>query len=129
MENRNNILKELREVSPVVAELSHQVPYSVPAGYFEGLADRLLQLVKAGEAGTPVLPKANNPYQVPQGYFDGLANTMLQRVKAADTSLSPALQQANNNPYEVPQGYFDTLPAAILNRVKATAASTASAPA
>ncbi|WP_158085342.1 hypothetical protein, partial [Niastella vici] len=67
MENRKNILNELREISPVVAELGHQVPYTVPAGYFEGLAHQLLQLVKAGDAGSPVLPKANNPYQVPQG--------------------------------------------------------------
>jgi hypothetical protein len=120
-------LNELREISPVVAGIGHLVPYSVPAGYFEGLAGRLLQLVKADEASKPVLPKTNNPYQVPQGYFEGLANTILQRIKADDNvTLSPALQQANNNPYEVPQGYFDNLPAAILNRVKATAADNAS---
>jgi hypothetical protein len=119
MENRNNILKELREISPVVADISHLVPYAVPAGYFEGLAEQLLQLVKAGAASTPVLPKANNPYQVPQGYFEGLANSILQRVKADDTSLSPALQQANNNPYQVPQEYFEGLANNILQRVKA----------
>jgi hypothetical protein len=123
MENRNNILKELREVSPVVADISHQVPYKVPTGYFEGLAHQLLQLVKTSN---PVLPKANNPYQVPQGYFEGLANTILQRAKADDnTSLSPALQQAKENPYQVPQGYFENLPAAILNRLKATVADNA----
>jgi hypothetical protein len=98
MENRNNILNELREISPVVADIGHQVPYTVPAGYFEGLADRLLLLVKADQANTPVLPKTDHPYQVPQGYFEGLANTILQRVKADDNvTLSPALQQANNN--------------------------------
>jgi hypothetical protein len=117
MENRNNILKELREISPVVADISRQVPYKVPAGYFEGLADGLLQLVKTSN---PVLPKANNPYEVPQGYFEGLANSILQRVKADDnTSLLPVLQQANNNPYQVPQGYFEGLANTILQRVQA----------
>jgi hypothetical protein len=118
MENRNNILKELREISPVIADISNQAPYSVPAGYFEGLADRLLQLVKA-DGTSSVLPKANNPYEVPQGYFEGLANNILQRVKAEEAGLSPALQQANNNPYEVPQGYFEGLANNILQRVKA----------
>jgi hypothetical protein len=118
MENRNNILKELRDISPVVADISRQAPYAVPAGYFEGLANRLLQLVKAGETSS-VLPKANNPYEVPQGYFEGLANTILQRVKAEEVNISPALQQANNNPYEVPQGYFEGLANNILQRVKA----------
>ena len=118
MENRNNILKELREISPVVADISGQAPYAVPAGYFEGLANRLLQLVKADETSS-VLPKANNPYQVPQGYFEGLANNMLQRVKGEEVSISPTLQQANNNPYEVPQGYFEGLADNILQRIKA----------
>jgi hypothetical protein len=117
MENRNNILNELREISPVVAGISHQVPYSVPAGYFEELAGRLLQLVKAGEAGNPVLPKPNNPYQVPQGYFEVLASTILQRVIVEETS-TPVLPKTNN-PYQVPQGYFEGLANTILQRVKA----------
>jgi hypothetical protein len=117
MENRNNILKELREISPVVANISYQAPYTVPAGYFEGLPSQLLQLVKAMEA-TPVLPPANHPYQVPQGYFEGLANTMLQRVKGEEGTLSPALQQANNNPYQVPQGYFEGFANTVLQHVK-----------
>ena len=118
MENRNNILKELREISPVIADISHQGTYTVPTGYFEGLPGQLLQLVKAMEATTPVLPQANNPYQVPQGYFEGLANTILQRVKEEETTLSPTLQQANTNPYLVPQGYFEGLAYTVLQRVK-----------
>ncbi|OQP50929.1 hypothetical protein A4H97_03640 [Niastella yeongjuensis] len=117
MENRNNILNELRDISPVVADISYQAPYTVPAGYFEGLPSQLLQLVKAMEA-TPVLPPANQPYQVPQGYFEGLANTILQRVKGEEVTLSSALQQANNNPYQVPQGYFEGFADTVLQRVK-----------
>ena len=126
MENRNNILKELREISPVVADISGQAPYTVPAGYFEGLANQILQLVKADETSS-VLPKATNPYEVPQGYFEGLANNILQRVKGEEASLSPVLQQANNNPYEVPQGYFEGLADNILQRVKGEEVSLSSA--
>jgi len=117
MENRNNILNELREISPVVADISYQAPYTVPAGYFEELPTQLLQLVKAMDA-PPVLPPANHPYQVPHGYFEGLANTILQRVKGEEGALSAALQQANNNPYQVPQGYFEGFANTVLQRVK-----------
>jgi hypothetical protein len=122
MENRNYILSELREISPVVAEIGNQNPYTVPARYFEGLAGQLLQRIretaKADEAGAPVLPKTANPYQVPQGYFEGLAAQLLNRAKANDITLSPVLQQAGNNPYEVPQGYFEGLAGQLLQRVK-----------
>jgi major membrane immunogen (membrane-anchored lipoprotein) len=121
MENRNNILNELREISPVVAGIGHQIPYSVPAGYFEGFADQLLQLVKADQANTPVLPKADHPYQVPQGYFEGLADNILQRVKAEEVNAS-VLPKAIN-PYQVPQGYFEGLADNILQRVKADEAN------
>lgn len=121
MENRNNIQNELREISPVVADVSYQAPYMAPAGYFEGLAGQLLQLVKAMDATTPVLPQSSHPYQVPQGYFEAFANTVLQRVKQEETVLSSTLQQANNNPYQVPPDYFNNLPAIILNRAKSSA--------
>lgn len=125
MENRNNIQNELREISPVVADVSYQAPYVAPAGYFEGLADQLLQLVKAMDATTPVLPQSSHPYQVPQGYFEEFANTVLQRVKQEETVLSFTLQQANNNPYQVPADYFNNLPAIILNRAKSSATENA----
>jgi hypothetical protein len=118
MKNRDYILNELREISPVVAQIGGQNLYTVPAGYFEGLADQMLQLIKADEGNTPVLPQTINPYQVPQGYFDNLANELLKRVKA-DEVTSPLLQQAKNNPYQVPADYFEGLTGQILQRIKA----------
>jgi hypothetical protein len=109
------------EAPPVLPPAQH--PYQVPQGYFEGLANTILQRVKGEEATlSAALQQANNnPYQVPQGYFEGFANTLLQRVKEEETTLSSTLQQANNNPYQVPTDYFNNLPAIILNRVKTQA--------
>lgn len=118
MKNRVNILNELQEIGPVVATIGHQNPYTVPAGYFEGLADQVLQRIKADEADTPVLPSIPHPYEVPQGYFEGLADELLKRVKAGETT-SLLLQDAKNNPYQVPQGYFEGLADQVLQRVKA----------
>jgi hypothetical protein len=120
MENRTNILNELREISPVVAAISLQNPYTVPAGYFEGLAEQVLQRIQADEAPIlSVLPKAQHPFEVPAGYFEGLADQLLKRVKASSAHLSATLQQAKSNPYQVPQGYFETLPDQLLQHVQA----------
>ena len=118
MENRNYILNEVREISRVVAEIGHQNPYTVPAGYFEGLAGELLQRIKA-DMSTPVLPQTNNPYQVPQGYFEGLADKLLHRIKEEPHPIPLSLRRgAGGEVYEVPQGYFDTLADKLLQRIK-----------
>jgi hypothetical protein len=119
MENRINILNELREISPKLAEVTATTPYEVPAGYFDGLAGRILQRIKDGEEGSPVLgEKKDNPYRAPQGYFDNLATIILNRIKAetAETPkeelalLSPLLSQASKkNPFSTPAGYFEEL--------------------
>ena len=114
MENRTTILNELKEISPVVAQIGLQQPYTVPAGYFDRLAGQVLQRIQADEHMATVLPATNNPYNVPQGYFEGLAAQLLQRVKSNEEQLPASLQQAKNNPYQVPQGYFEALPAQLL---------------
>jgi hypothetical protein len=117
MENRNTILNELKEISPVVAQVGFQLPYEVPAGYFEGLAAQVLARVR--EEVSPVLPaKKDNPYEVPQGYFESFASNILKRIKAdeAETAkeelevLSPLLSAlSKKNPFSTPEGYFEDL--------------------
>ena len=125
MNNRNYIINELNEISPRVAQIGSVNPYQVPAGYFEGLAEQVLQRAKAGEeVKFTVLQQAgNNPYTVPQSYFDGLADTILNRIKTEEAELSDDLRRAGNNPYRIPQGYFDGLADDILKRVKAEEAA------
>lgn len=126
MESRINILNEIREISPVVAQVGNQPTYQVPAGYFDGLAEQVLQRIRAEEENTPVLPNTTNPYQVPQGYFEGLAAQVMQRIKASEESF-PFLPQATN-PYKVPGGYFEELPNQVLQRIKAEAETTSVLP-
>jgi hypothetical protein len=128
MENRNEIVNELRTLSPTLASFGPLTPYQVPTGYFEGLAERILQRVTAMDAGISlVLPEVkSNVYEVPQGYFEGLAAQVLQRVKAGNEAMAPFFETVKGiNPYQVPQGYFDTLAEAVLKRVKAENADSA----
>ncbi len=125
MSNINPILHELKDISPVVAAIGHQPTYTVPQGYFEGLATHvMLRIAIEEKAGTdPVLNiSKDNLYQVPQGYFDGLAASVLNRIKTQETdkqTAEPALDINKDNLYEVPKGYFDGLAGNIINRIKA----------
>lgn len=122
MESRITILKELQEISPVVANIGNQVPYQVPAGYFEALAGKVMEEVVASTTPPVQLTIGNqNVYTVPQGYFEGLATDILNKVKATETTTQLAI--SNDNVYDVPKGYFDDLAGSILNRIKATEAT------
>src|SRR5262245_12431991 len=109
MESRNNILNELHEISPAIARIEAVNPYRVPEGYFEGLADTVLQIVKADEVPPALKAAKGNPYDVPPGYFEGLAGIILNRIKATEAAtakeeietLSPLLGSLNKKgPYE-----------------------------
>lgn len=73
---------ELDILSPLVASLPRQMPYKVPAGYFEELgagAATVASLQEKApheelEALSPLLGglKKEMPYQVPAGYFDSV---------------------------------------------------------
>lgn len=136
MESRNNILKELQELSPALAS-SHPlpVPYNVPEGYFTQLPETILALVKvpdnaAGELETlsPLLRSISKtpPFHLPEGYFKDLTDNTLAETKALAfvqeelEDFSPVLSKLKNAPlYEVPAGYFDQLPNAIMQKLQA----------
>lgn len=128
MSQNNNILQELKELESSLPGYAGQPIYSVPDGYFEGVAQQVLNKVKALEAEnaadelnylSPVLSAVSKkmPYEVPVGYFEELEERMLQSVlhshqTAAEEleNISPMLSGLNKNtPYSVPQGYFENL--------------------
>jgi hypothetical protein len=130
MTQRNNILQELNELKSSLADIAPQNIYSIPGGYFESLADRVLNRIKAMEAKngldelaylSPILSHISKqmPYSVPVGYFQGLEEKLMQSVRESSDyqtakeeleTLSPLLSGLNKQmPYNIPQGYFETL--------------------
>lgn len=125
MTNRNTILNELKELSPILAGQDPcSTPYGVPEGYFNTLPEHILALVNA----TDPLEKTNQPYSVPQGYFDQFAQSVLHRIKAMEENdpqeelkqTAPFLSGLRKeNPYSIPQGYFEDLAGNITDGAKA----------
>jgi hypothetical protein len=130
MEKNIIILNELKEISPALAAIGYAVPYTVPAGYFEGLAAQILLKINAGNVESESLSHISKSpvYEVPPGYFDQLAGTILNRVKAAKAAtpvdelaiLSPLLSRiAKTSPFSAPEGYFNDLPDNVVSGVQA----------
>ncbi len=143
MTQRDNILQELKELnSPLVAHNPENI-YSVPEGYFEGLAATVLARIKNPEAShvaeelahlSPLVSKlpAQMPYAVPSGYFEELDEKILQLVRGIQVqhsvqeetaSISPLLGSLKKEmPYHVPQGYFETLASPVTAEEKSSTA-------
>ena len=128
MAQKDNILQELNELNSSLVNLGTEHVYAVPAGYFDGLAERVLNLIKAMNAETaveelgylsPLLKDISKkmPYSVPADYFEGLDHALLnsfrntnQTAKEELETLSPLLSGLKKEmPYSVPQGYFENL--------------------
>lgn len=115
MDKKEEILSELREISPFLAHLEQVNPYTLPDGYFESLPDRITEkiLLTAG-----LQPGLSSNYQVPDGYFNNLSGQILSKIKMGGqqvnnvseelASVAPLLNTISKEPvYQVPEGYFD----------------------
>ena len=72
--------EETEQLSPLLANLSKQSPFTVPAGYFEENLENLAFVFD--EPATPVLNLVDKkmPYEVPAGYFAGVENQMAEKI-------------------------------------------------
>lgn len=130
MTQNNNILQELSGLESTLANVAPQNVYKVPDGYFEGLANQVLNRIKAMEAGnaseelaclSPMLNGISRQmlYTVPTGYFEGLEDKLMQSVRESGDYqtakeeleiISPLLSGLSKQmPYSIPVGYFENL--------------------
>lgn len=130
MENRNTILQELQEISPVVAALGNIHPYKASPLYFETLPDEVINRIKATEqTALPFMAsERTHPFTTPPEYFESLSNHILNRIHALHASspkeeleaLSPLLVHIDKTPpFNSPGGFFEELPSDVLAGVQA----------
>jgi len=129
MGDRKTIQDELNELNSGLNPAPGDNPFSVPEGYFEGLASSVLAKIK-GEVPvsaaeeiaqlSPLLAGISRqlPYSVPDGYFQ----SNLEGLKAFTTEDEESLVLSfvsKEMPYEVPRGYFANVPELVLEKVSA----------
>lgn len=100
---------------------SKNMPFSVPNHYFDGLAERLMQGVKAGntDQDAPLSFDATQQpvFQVPDNYFDNLSQQVINEIE--DTKRATAFLQSLSSsiPFAVPEAYFENLADQVNQRI------------
>lgn len=132
-----NLLTQDTEDRPLAPEWGKKPVFSVPGGYFEGFAARMMDRIKmetaqGGQTSTPAPMPVEDareelaglspflsridkkmPYQVPEGYFDTF------EAIVEEPGLSPLLAGLKGmTAYQAPEGYFERLPEIISARVQ-----------
>src|SRR5689334_4168705 len=127
MNSQDNIQDELRGLNSDLPASQNSTPFSVPEGYFEGLAGNILAKIKAGGAESatdeiaslsPLLAGISRdmPYAVPYQYFQSNIED-LPYVVGEDASSAILTLVERVTPYQVPTGYFANFPEQVLEKV------------
>lgn len=129
MNNRDNIKDELNGLNSNLP--SNQNPFSVPEGYFNGLAASVMAKIKGQEVSvsqeiaelSPLLAGISRtmPYAVPVNYFQSTIED-LPFLTGEDPQSAILSLVEGVTPYGVPLGYFANLPEQILEKVSASKA-------
>ncbi len=132
MDSRKPILEELIPISPLVAGIQPVPPYSVPEGYFDAFAGKLLAQIRSMDASAEAELKAlspllssiskTTPFTAPEGYFTELADNLVSGVKAIDFVKeeleAPILNDLKHRQvYTVPSGYFEAFPSLLMKKI------------
>lgn len=115
MERKQDILLEMLEISPFLAEIPILSPFQEPEGYFVTLSEEVLDKIRIEYLLGDRIP---NNYQTPDDYFENFALKVVSKINAVSfldhevhTELSviaPLLNNINKQEiYTVPTGYFE----------------------
>jgi hypothetical protein len=126
MNSRNTIQDELNELNASLSANSNN-PYSVPEGYFDGLAASVLAKIK-GETPLPAVEELAQlspflagiskrmPYAVPENYFQSNVKGLSAFTSESEESLVLSFIE-KEMPFEVPKGYFANVPDQVLEKI------------
>jgi len=116
MKRSVHIQAELKELGASLLEMAPDtMPYALPEGYFEGLADyKSLFLHLSIEPVTPAEWNKKAPYSAPQAaYFEGLNTQIFDKINKSEEP-----QWGKDLSFEMPKSYFENLPLQIIAKAK-----------
>ncbi|MEO6135431.1 MAG: hypothetical protein ABIP35_09775 [Ginsengibacter sp.] len=135
MEPLNEILEELKEISPFLAKLPKVNVFDVPENYFEILPEAIALhtlLMNDEDNNGSKFQKINAFQNVPVEYFNSLSDSILSKIKDINVGNSdkesaetfPLLASLpKKNVFSVPENYFENLSGEIISKLDTKAKS------
>ncbi len=123
MNQAQTILEETMAISPAVANLPKNNPFSVPSGYFEQNTTTLFSVIHSkrdklidNEAKNELAGLDKSiPFTLPKGYFESFNNDLMNEIRKRQSAkeelneISPTLTSVRKeNPFVVPEKYFES---------------------
>ncbi len=98
MENKNDILEELKQLSPLLAEREKLNLFSVPEYYFNAVEEGVMEKIAAQSVNRELensslsKMKKQDAFDVPYGYFERLPEQILNKTSRKKNSLPGILK-------------------------------------
>jgi hypothetical protein len=100
--------KEWLDEYPALKKVSESNPFTVPAGYFEELDERIISNVKLDELKTTI---PADGFTLPENYFEQLSNNIKSRIAVE------AVLNTDDSGFTIPENYFEQLSNNIQSRI------------
>jgi hypothetical protein len=137
MNSRDHIQDELQGLNSSLPSAGNGTPFTVPDGYFEGLAASVLARIKADQVSaaeeiarlSPLLAGISRtmPFQIPDHYFQTNIEVLPAITSEDEESLVLSFVD-KEMPFEVPRGYFANLPEQVVDKVEEKASKVVAMP-
>ncbi|XZF16022.1 hypothetical protein ACTHGU_07780 [Chitinophagaceae bacterium MMS25-I14] len=118
MHYNNDIEEELKRLGSPLAGMSRKMPYHIPEGYFNHLAEELSEGVQAAanDSEPGLFSHISFPMEAPEGYFNYFPQQAL--MMAREQEILDQLPAAD--PYAAPERYFEKFPREALAAAKSS---------
>lgn len=125
MKKETEILTEIKEISPLLADLWGRNVFEVPEGYFNSFSENIQEIILT-EKIRSYSSGHSTQQDIPEGYFNTLSSEILRKIKpeeqkedADDNALNKFLdnQSEKKNVFATPEGYFENLSTKIFDRI------------
>lgn len=117
MKNKNIIFEELKEISPLMVQISKSNVYSVSSSYFNEFFVNIIKKIRLiEELYNQAAPAA--PYYIPANYFTNLPQVIVDKISSGQKlsdevfeeiqAIAPVLNTISKKPvYTVPADFFE----------------------
>lgn len=126
--NREDIIQELRELSPFLLEHRKVDIFSVPKDYFGDLSTQLVSHLEQEHNVSALFDEEKDPegFSLPPAYFSNLSSSIIEQIKAEKEEVGPYLSpREREEGFIVPDGYFASLSDRIIEKIKEEKSSAA----